>query len=398
MKQVFIVIFLISIFLALSSEIIFASGTQTEGQGVRALGMGGAFIAVADSPEAVFYNPAGLTQIKKAEAALDIISIHPRNKYTHEANGAENLSTKAVTAPTMFATLPISLKGFLKERLYFGFGIYAPFVRETDFKQDEVGQSHAKTLRMDYSPVLAYKINDNLSAGAGLIVSYGETKQNFRTVYGIGPYIDDELDGWGYSGLLGILWKVNQQLKIGVVYRGRMKVSQTGQREQTPGFSATHASADIRYPAQAGLGIAYMPNEKLTLAFDFDWTDWKYFNKVVTKVDNQLDSTATTDFHDTMEYHGGLEYKCNPTTSLRAGFAFVPAASPSEWINPAKPDYDKWYVLSMGASKSWKNLEFSFLYEYLWSNRWDVRDNAALYNGRYELTMHVAGIEAKYRF
>lgn len=401
MKKISIVIFVMSVFLVLNVEVVFASGTQTEGQGTRALGMGGAFIAVADSPEAVFYNPAGLTQIKKADAPLYIISINPKNKYTHAANGVKNESDQPVIAPTMFVSLPISLKDPLKEHLYFGFGMYAPFAREADYNADTVGSfgnAYAKTLRTDYSPILAYKINEDLSVGAGFIAGFGKTKQNFQTAYGNNVYINDELDGWGFSGLLGILWNVNKQLKIGGVYRGRMNISETGQREQTPGFSATHASADVHYPAQAGLGLAYMPNEKLTLACDFDWTDWKYLYKVVTKIDSQPDSTTIADAHDTVEYHLGGEYKINPSTALRAGFAYIPAAFPGEWINPAKPDYDKWYLISLGASKSWKNLEFSFLYEYLWSNKWDVTDNAALYNGRYEFNMHVVGIGVSYKF
>src|SRR5438105_603166 len=37
------------------------------GVGARPLGMGGAFVLVADSGDAVFYNPVGLVQVLQAE-------------------------------------------------------------------------------------------------------------------------------------------------------------------------------------------------------------------------------------------------------------------------------------------------------------------------------------------
>lgn len=41
----------------------YAGGLSTPGQGARALGMGGAFTAVADDGSAIYYNSAGMSQI-----------------------------------------------------------------------------------------------------------------------------------------------------------------------------------------------------------------------------------------------------------------------------------------------------------------------------------------------
>ena len=50
-------------FLLLLAGPVFAGGLSTSGQGTRALGMGGAFTAVADDGASVYYNPAGISQI-----------------------------------------------------------------------------------------------------------------------------------------------------------------------------------------------------------------------------------------------------------------------------------------------------------------------------------------------
>jgi hypothetical protein len=40
------------------------------GVGARAIGMGGAFVAIADDPSATFWNPAGLTDIEGSQLSL----------------------------------------------------------------------------------------------------------------------------------------------------------------------------------------------------------------------------------------------------------------------------------------------------------------------------------------
>ena len=48
----------------LATHVVSAAGIYSEGIGARALSMGGAFVAVADDSTAVFWNPAGLAQLK----------------------------------------------------------------------------------------------------------------------------------------------------------------------------------------------------------------------------------------------------------------------------------------------------------------------------------------------
>src|SRR5438552_4125808 len=62
--------------IALAPSFVFAqSGGQTAsflnyGAGARALGMGGAFYAVADDATAAYWNPAGLPQVQRKELTM----------------------------------------------------------------------------------------------------------------------------------------------------------------------------------------------------------------------------------------------------------------------------------------------------------------------------------------
>jgi long-subunit fatty acid transport protein len=48
----------------------FAGDFMANGAGARALGMGGAFAAVADDASAVYWNPAGLSGLEKRQLML----------------------------------------------------------------------------------------------------------------------------------------------------------------------------------------------------------------------------------------------------------------------------------------------------------------------------------------
>ncbi|MCX5750318.1 MAG: hypothetical protein NT099_01400, partial [Candidatus Saganbacteria bacterium] len=99
----FILIFSLLFFspcLPLGTALFAASLTDAnlrDGIGVRALGMGGAFTAVADDPTAVFYNPAGLvstSRFRLERGYLDSNSqVYKNNDYTIFTYGAFAVST-----------------------------------------------------------------------------------------------------------------------------------------------------------------------------------------------------------------------------------------------------------------------------------------------------------------
>ena len=83
-------------------------GVNTEGNGVRALYMGGAYTAVADDFSALLWNPAGLSQVKKVELE---ISLHYLNRqvttgYADEYN-TESLSNIKLSSLAFVYPYPV---------------------------------------------------------------------------------------------------------------------------------------------------------------------------------------------------------------------------------------------------------------------------------------------------
>jgi len=72
-----------------SSEKLYATGDI--GLGARAMGLAGAYIAVADDATALLYNPAGLAQMRRIEVAFGLRHQHDRS--THGMFGVEAEAT-----------------------------------------------------------------------------------------------------------------------------------------------------------------------------------------------------------------------------------------------------------------------------------------------------------------
>ena len=74
----------LSIALALAAVLttgLFANGLNLNGFGARATAMGGAYVSLANDVTAVFWNPAGLTQLKKGTFGLAGDLLMPKSTF-----------------------------------------------------------------------------------------------------------------------------------------------------------------------------------------------------------------------------------------------------------------------------------------------------------------------------
>ena len=158
--------------------------------------------------------------------------------------------------------------------------------------------------------------------------------------------------------------------------------------------------SEIKYPTTVGLGLAYMPSDKLTLSLGADWTDWSRLDKVVTKAISAPipDQTTIVGSKNTLELRVGAEYKLSQRTAIRAGFLHSPSSTPTQWILPQRPDYKDFYALTLGVGKTWDNIELNFLYEYAWSSKDRVTDNNYGFNGDYQIKLQSLGVSLNYSF
>ena len=68
--------------LLLGTSLVFGSGFSIYEQGAKAMALSGAFAAQANDVTAVFYNPAGLTQLEGINVSLGTTLIFPTASFT----------------------------------------------------------------------------------------------------------------------------------------------------------------------------------------------------------------------------------------------------------------------------------------------------------------------------
>jgi long-subunit fatty acid transport protein/outer membrane protein OmpA-like peptidoglycan-associated protein len=139
--------FMAAILLFSSVSLVFASGFTIYEQSVRALGRGGAFAATADDATAIFYNPAGIGQLKGTHFSSGLSVINPALVRFHPnpalPGPTERFFNTTLLTPdrgfdgeisnNFFFPAAMYLTQSVKDRVTIGYGLYFPFALQTDF-------------------------------------------------------------------------------------------------------------------------------------------------------------------------------------------------------------------------------------------------------------------------
>ena len=125
--------FVLCVSLLLLVSGLWSGGWNNTLMGIRALGIGAAFVGIADDPSAIFYNPAGLIlQEQKLNFAINGFYIMPTHEYSF--GGLSATSQENVSVPQFFFTYKAS------DNLTLGFGAYSPYATGgMSWKKEELG-------------------------------------------------------------------------------------------------------------------------------------------------------------------------------------------------------------------------------------------------------------------
>lgn len=363
-----------------------AGGYSLNGVSSRASTMGNAFTAVADDTSAIYYNPAGLTQIGATVVEGSLTFAFPDNKYTNSVNNVSTSSNPFIFSGNAFFSTNLS------EKMAFGFGIYAPFARKTDYTANAaVGgmTQKAQVLRMDFVPTMAFDLGPYLSLGVSLVGSYVRVSSDILG-------FDESGSGYGFTGQGGILLKPHKRFRMGVSFRGPMSSHVTG--TGTLGPQTGSFTSDFEFPAVLSTGLAWQVIDQLLIAVDFDIEMWSRITSIVRQYQNPvLNAIGTTALNADDSYNArfGIQYRPIPPLEIRVGYAFLGGAVPPNNIIPAQPDYDT-HALSVGVSQYLWRFRFDLGYEFNYSPT--RTSTAAFFPGNYSNTVHVITSGISYRF
>src|SRR5437867_3608014 len=124
----------------LTSGAAFGSGFSIFEQGAKATAMGGAFAATADDPSAIFYNVAGIAQIRRTEVNVGGTAINFANQFSGDPNDPFTAGTTGsyrrhtFVPPNGYVVVPIGTN------LTFGVGAFTAFGLRTSWQDPWVGR------------------------------------------------------------------------------------------------------------------------------------------------------------------------------------------------------------------------------------------------------------------
>ena len=406
----------------------FAAGFRLPEAGVKAMGMGFAFTAQADDPSAIYFNPAGLTQLKGQNIMVGVT-------YVRE-NGNEFTGTTPLTGGATVSETQKSLNFFIPNAYYtrttnsgnvaYGVGIFAPFGLGQEYKDKHTSIFRNQITMIDLqtivvNPTIAFKVNEVLSVGGGIDYMYGRAKLEQTPVSLVGNLYDGELkgngDAWGYN--FGLLLKPTENLRIGANYRSQFTLEikdadvnfsnvnaayGSGLLGTTP--SNTKGSATVAMPATFALGAAYTMG-KLTVEADADWTFWHSFSSLPITLENQVPTAPSTNaqknWKDVCAVRLGVEYRVTDPLALRAGFYYDPTPVPGSTLGPELPDATRLnYTVGAGYKVGPWTIDGAFMYidkkDRTVSNFRFEGSNPVGQNGTWTGNAWLAGLDVGYRF
>ncbi len=356
-----------------------AGGYRVALQGQKALGMGHTGVAMTESAEVVFFNPAGMSFLETDSSFTGGITlIDSVAKY-------QNQDTNETAETDNPIGTPVGLYYAKKytDKISYGLGLYTPYGNSVEWEKDWAGSHLVNNIELAaiyIQPTVSYKLNEQYSLGFGLTYVSGSVDFNRN----LSPTLTDangnrsnvsidasNVSAWGYN--IGFTAKPMNELTVGVSYRSQIDIKARNEKadfQNVPSsfprdLSDTTYDASLVLPAELTLGVAYDINPETVLAVDINRTFWGAYESLDIQFNNDAGlSENPRNYKDVNIYRFGVQHKLNEKVVLRGGFYLDDSPIQAGYYTPETPRNDSiGYTAGATYAVSEKlELDFSFLY------------------------------------
>jgi long-chain fatty acid transport protein len=360
--------------LALTSAllgVLFSVPLETNGVGLRlpnqdpeAIARGNAFVATADNASAIYYNPAGITQLEGQHVQVGAYFLSTGVEYK-SATG-ESARTDSSLRPVPQIYYANSLRN---SPVTFGLGMYVPYGLALDWGEDNPFRSlvqEGELLYLCFNPVVAVELHPTLSVGVGPTINYSDAKLT-RGVMAPGDRFKFDGDGMGYGFNAGLRWAPHSKWAFGANYRYLTTIDYDGTTKiDLPGMPqlAGSSEAEIRFPQFAAAGVSFRPTENWNFEINVDWTDWDNLNEIVlSNVPFMGEVAVPLHYRSSWMYQFGATRKLGRGYAVSGGYFFSENSSPDRNFTPLVPDSDL-HLGSLGMSYRGVRWNWSIAYHF----------------------------------
>ncbi len=380
------------------------SSPNPVGSGARAIGMGGAFIAIADDATAASWNPGGLIQLEYPEISFVLGGTYRKEENTF--GSGFNISDPGSGAVDDYnlnylsAAYPFTVKGYnmivsLNYQHLYNFNRDWDLTLNPTSPDDDPIQYNYEQDGALYALGLAYSIQITPDLSAGITVNYwgdflfeNEWEQKFyqkesTTVTDIltDTVVDqkEQFSFQGWNANFGFLWRISQNWTLGGVFKAPFTADVD--HALTTDYQIIHPTEpdnnsqivktetygeELTMPMSYGMGLAYHFSDNCWIGGDIyrtHWDDFEYEDRDGNKTSPISGKDAgDSDVDPTTWFRLGAEYLIHGKKTivpLRAGLFYDPA--------PAQGSPDDYYGISLGTGfvyMPYKRYIFDIAYQY----------------------------------
>ncbi len=426
-----------------------ADGFRNPQQGTKAIGQGLAFIAQADDPSAIHFNPAGLVQLPGVHLSLGTQFIHTQTEFRstggiHIENDAGTVGIPPPAQIFLTAQLPLPAN-WLVRNLTFGLGMESLYGFANTYPKNGPFAgvvTEAQLPLLDIKPTMAFRLNDYIAIGLGAdiftFVSFlgeGQVEQRSIALGNIpGTTAGDELElngkgttaGMNASVLLTLLFNDHKQplINVGFIWRSQAVLPLKGELLANGAFVA-NSSFSLRFPESYEFGLAVWPirNHKLDwkVEVDLHYVRWQSLRNFDVTLSNGAVPPQPQRWDNAITIGAGTELNWLSPWQLtdweiatRVGYTFSEKAVSDFSFNPSYTDANAHSIsfglgfICQGQAKflgliacgttsqhAWLPTSFTVDLAYqivFWESRTVTQSPFPGLNGRYDFRTHIGGI------
>ncbi|MGB8276289.1 MAG: outer membrane protein transport protein [Alphaproteobacteria bacterium] len=389
------------------------AGFALQEQGPLGLGRAnaGQAAAAADASTA-FFNPAGLTELSRAQAAAGVHVVVPRIGLTDRGSTAATPGSLGAAVavgggdggnpakPTPIGSL-YGVWPMPDGQTWLALALNAPFglgVKYDDGWFGRYDSTESRLTVLDMAPTLARRITDWLSIGAGLDVQHANAKlanavPNPLAAGGPTAATDGLFRAQGTSTAVGVnvgvLIKPDGATRIGLHYRSAITHELAG-TAVIAGLTGALAGnngpvkfkGDLNLPDMATLGAAFDVTDRLTLLGHVSWTGWSAFKEIRFRfADGRADAVTPAHYRDTWSAAVGAEFALSRVWQIRTGFEFDETPTVDGFRDTRVPDGNRYWIAAGTSYEIADRITVDVAYAHLFVEHGPIDVTHALFAG-----------------
>jgi len=364
----------------------FAGGYRVALQGQNATGMGHTGVAVKDSAEVVFFNPASMSSLKTdSNFSTGVTLINSVTKYQNAST-----NTAAETENPIGTPLYLYYSKKFNQQISYGLGVYTPYGNSVKWPKDWAGSYLVNDISLRtvfVQPTVSFKVNDKFSLGFGPTYVNGSVELNRNLTSSLVDENGDRANvtvkasgvtAWGYNA--GFLINPIQTLSLGINYRSKVDMQARGENAKfnnvPSSLKSTYADttfdADLVLPAELTLGIAFDVSSNTLLAIDVNRTFWSAYKNLDIKFNNGTDpSLNPRNYNDANIYRVGVQHKLNNALTVRGGAYYDDSPISAGYYTPETPRNNSLGLTAGASYQVTKRVDISVSFLYLMFNEFN---------------------------